>query len=760
MTNCAVAQVVKDNTLPNNSQVSTQNNIITIEGGTRAGDNLFHSFDQFSVPQGITAEFKNAVDVKNIISRVTGNSISQIDGIIKNQYEANLFLINPNGIIFGSHASLNIGGSFVATTADSLNFADGKNFSAKDASSTPSLLSISVPIGLQFGTAAASIRNQSQASPNGAVNSLGGSVGLQVKPGKTLALVGGELIMEGGNLTAPLGRIELGSVGSNSSVSLNPVSQGWSLGYEGVHDFRDIQLITRTTDGSVFPSQIDLGSNGGGNIQVQGRTVELNGRNVRLSSRTLGSNNAGDVEINANKLIVRNGAQIRTVTIGEGASGNLTINASESVEVIGSFLVPDTNRVEPSVLDSTTTSGGRAGDIRINTKKLVVQNGGRISTISTGIVRDEKLVLATGSGGDLVINATESVEVSGRARHVFSGLFASTNSYGNAGKLTITTGKLTVENSGMVAVGSAIFRFSGLIGDSNNLGSAGELNISARSIVLDTQGKLLSNSELGQGGNIDIQVQDSLIMRRNSQISTNAGATLVRGNGGNITINATNGFIIAVPDENSDITANAFSGSGGKITINASSIIGFFPRTRKDLVELLATNNPEQLNPNRLPSSDITAFSQQNPSFNGIIQINTPDADPSQGLIQLPKNPIDTSRQIVASCGLSGNANRSFFVSTGRGGIAPSPTETLINDAVLADWITLSATGIGEQHTQQVNSSDRLRPTASEPDKIIEAQGWQRDHNGNIVLVAQAPTVTPHKPMLNSSACAVVGSRE
>ncbi|MBD2503062.1 two-partner secretion domain-containing protein [Anabaena azotica] len=765
VTNCAVAQVVKDNTLPNNSQISTQSNIITIEGGTRAGDNLFHSFEQFSVPQGITAEFKNAIDVKNVIGRVTGNSISQIDGILKNQYNANLFLINPNGIIFGSNASLNIGGSFLATTADSLNFADGKNFSAKNASSTSSLLSISVPIGLQFGANPAPIRNQSQASPNGARNSLLGSVGLQVQPGKTLALVDGGLIIEGGNLTAPLGRIELGSVGGNSSVSLNPVTQGWSLGYEGVQNFQDIQLITRTNDGFVFPSQVDVGGNGGGNIQVQGRTVELNGRNVRLSTQTLGLNNAGDITINANKLIVSNGAQIRTVTFGEGASGNLAVNASESVEVIGGFLVPNSKIVETSALTTSTASAGKAGDIRINTKRLIVQDGGEITTSSGGSLNfnPRKIILATGSGGDLIVNASDSVEISGRARNVLSQLSAYTNSYGDAGKLTINTGKLTVKDLGQIAVGSTVLRFGGLIGDSSSLGSAGELNISARFIVLETQGKLLSSSELGQGGNINIQVQDYLLMSGKSQISTSAGITSGRGDGGNIRINAPNGFIIAPPNQNSDITANAFSGTGGKIFINASSVIGFAPRTRDDLIKLLETNNPEQLNPNRFPSNDITAFSQENPSFDGMVRINTPETDPSQGLIELPKNVIDTSTQMATSCSFTANSKKSSFVYTGRGGIASSPTDPLMSDAVLADWIVLptdkgSTTGVGDQNTQQVNSSDRLPPTVNDTPEIIEAQGWQKDGNGNIVLVAQTPTITPHKPMLNSSACALVGT--
>jgi filamentous hemagglutinin family protein len=294
-----LAQISSDGTLPIPTVVppSVNGNDFLINNGTRSGNNLFHSFSQFSVPTKGSAIFNNATDVQNIFSRVTGSQLSNIDGILKTQGNANLFLMNPNGIIFGPNAQLQLGGSFLGTTANSIKFGDGIEFDTVNA--TPALLSVKVPIGLQMGSTSGSIQVQGSghtlvnARPTVRATSYVQQQGsLKVSPGNTLALIGNNIQLSGGILTAENGQVALGSVG-NSTIEINTTTPQWGFSYNEISNFSDIQLTNAAL--------LDTTGSAGGSIQIQGKTVQIQNSSL-LFIQTQGAQNAGSISIHADVL--------------------------------------------------------------------------------------------------------------------------------------------------------------------------------------------------------------------------------------------------------------------------------------------------------------------------------------------------------------------------------------------------------------------------------------------------------------------------
>ena len=453
------AQIVPDNTLPVNSGVTPGCTVCTINGGTVRGTNLFHSFSEFSVPTGGEAFFNNALPIQNLLTRVTGNSVSNIDGLIRANGTANLFFLNPNGIIFGQNATLNLGGSFFASTASSLVFADGTVFSAKPDTSTPPLLSVSVPLGLQYGSNPRSIQVQ------GAT--------LEVGVGQTLALVGGNVELNGGALYTPLeppgGRVELGGLAGEGTVELVANDPYLGLSFPVGVPRADVSL----SNGAV----VDVVASGGGSIGINafnltmtqgsqllagiatGRgSVDAVAGNIEINATgTLGLSESdifndvdprakgqgGDVNITTSQLRVSGGSEVSASTYSEGDGGNLTVNASNQVQLIGTSA--DGQFVSGLFASAEPGASGKAGDLTINTGTLLVQGGAQVSAGTFG----------EGDGGNLTVNASQQVQVIGTSvdGQYFSDLSAQANpgASGKAGDLTINTGTLLVRDGAVVS---------------------------------------------------------------------------------------------------------------------------------------------------------------------------------------------------------------------------------------------------------------------------------------------------------------------
>ncbi len=433
----AYGQIIPDTTLPNNSTVVNENNITTITGGTQAGANLFHSFEQFSIPTNGVAHFNNNLNTQNIFSRVTSLSISNIDGLIKANGTASFFLLNSNGIIFGPNASLNLGGSFLSTTANSVLFGDGSQFG--QISSAKPLLTMSVPVGLNFSSNSGDINiigngnNTIASNFQPIVSNNDFSLGLKVQPQRTLAIVGGDINVQGGILSSKGGRIELGSVNSGI-VSLVPNFYGWALKYEEVNSFKDIQLSQKTlVDTSGFES---------GSIQVQAKNLQLSNSSLLLTqnqgtslgnpitvntsesvvikdselpvgiasgiwSETLGFGKAGDIIVSTPNLTVQSSGQIFTSTFGNASAGNITLAVPDSLNIVGLLPGEKGNGV---IIGSLAIGDGRSGDIKISVGKLSIANGGVVLTSNLTPIKSNNI---TGGSGNISIDATNLVKVDG-----------------------------------------------------------------------------------------------------------------------------------------------------------------------------------------------------------------------------------------------------------------------------------------------------------------------------------------------------------
>jgi filamentous hemagglutinin family protein len=535
-----------------------------INGGATRGTNLFHSFQEFNVGEGRSAYFTNPAGIENILTRVTGTNPSNILGTLGvTGGNANLFLINPNGIIFGQNARLDVGGSFLASTASSLNFADGTQFSATAPQTTP-LLTVSVPIGLQFGTTAGSIRNEPQAA-----NSSEEIVGLQVQPGKTLALVGGDVSLDGGKLQAPGGRVELAGVAESGTVGLNVDGNNLGLSFADGVALSDVSL----TNGA----EVNVRAGGGGSIAINARNLNISGASTRVRAGIdsgLGSvdSMAGDIEIKATEAInidasvisnvvlgegvgnggninittgslrVSNGAVLNASTFGQGNAGSVNINARDTVSFDGVDSAGFPSGAASIVGD---TAGGNGGNINITAGSLSLTDGTRLSASTFG----------KGNAGSVNINARNTVSFDGG----YAASFVGETGVGDGGNINITAGSLSVTNGAQ------------LVAVTEGQGNAGSVNINARDTVSFDGGyaaSFVGETGVGDGGNINITA-GSLSLTDGAQL---AASTFGVGNSGSIFLQADESVSLA---RNSAIFSKVEAGgvgNGGDINITAGSL--------------------------------------------------------------------------------------------------------------------------------------------------------------------------------------------
>ena len=735
----ATAQIIPDATLPINSTVTPQGNSLLINGGTKVGENLFHSFEQFSISTGQSAHFNNALTIQNILSRVTGESVSHIDGLIRANSSANLFFLNPNGIIFGPNAVLDLGGSFFATTASKVQLADGGSYSASNPAD--SLLTVSIPIGLGFGSNPGAIHVQgtghnlivSFSSPVIRNSHSSQSSGLRVKLGQTLALVGGDIRVSGGILTAEGGQIALGSV-SSGQVSLSSSSEGWSLGYEGVPGFGDLQLDSRAladasglgsgsiqvrsrrlalADGSVFLIQ-NQGQLSGGAISIKAsESVTVSGTDpiARIPggfrNETLGLGKGGGINISSPNLLVQAGGIIQTLTFGPVPAGEIVVQAQELLQVIGAS--PRNFRVASNIA-SVSFGSGDSGDITLSARRMNFRGGGLVSSST----------LRTGPGGNVTVKATESIELVGVEPNLLtpSAISSSTLGSGAAGNLSINTPRLILRDGGRIdastgasgAAGSVTINAPESVEVSGRVPSSvnPSLVISSANIVDESLRKNFGLPPIPTGASGNVTINTPLLrVTEGAQITVRNDGTE---DAGTLRLNAASIFL----DDAGGITASTQSGEGGNIAISSRDIrlrnnsqisataggTGNGGNIRLDTGTLVLLEG-SQITANALagrggnisifaegifvsqPDSKITANSQL--GIDGNVQLNTPETDLQSALEQVNAQVISPEEIIAGSCLERRNKQQSSFIYTGTEGLPITPQSSFFLEEPLTE---------------------------------------------------------------------------
>lgn len=542
-----------------------------IEGGTTVGQNLFHSFESFNIDSGQRIFFLGPDDVNHIFSRVTGGDPSQINGVLGTfGSDANLFLINPSGVVFGSDASLSVQGSFVATTADGVQFGEGGQFNAIDPNAD-SLLAIN-PSAFFFS---------GLEQPKDIISH--GNLG--VPTGEALLFLGGDVVIDGGQLSSADGRVELGALAANGIVefSTTPFSLSFpkntSRGNVEISNDSSILAfnffsaqngnvvisannIDITGDSRIFTGVgpgLDIGDQQVGNVELKATgDITLSDTSFIVSS-VLGSaqtgdlsiGQSGDIRITADNLSILSGSALANGLNGSGSTGDIVISVNsrfllDGVEASG-FPSAILNNILPG-------AEGTSGEIEILAATVELTDGASIFATTSG----------TGDSGNVSIVAN-NVEISGG-----SSVLSDTGGTGNAGDISLTVQDRLVLN-GTPEIGSSI---SSEV-ESTGIGNGGNIQIDANSLEILNGSFIVANTEgLGNAGDIDITVQDQTVLDgvdRGGVIASEVELS-GQGNGGNVEILTDS---LTVLNGSQIIAGTEGIGNGGNIIINASDLVVF-----------------------------------------------------------------------------------------------------------------------------------------------------------------------------------------
>jgi filamentous hemagglutinin family protein len=548
------AQLIPDSTLssessriaPSNSSNGVSSDLI--DGGAQRGINLFHSFSQFNINDGEKAYFVNPTGVINILTRVTGGTESRIFGTLGVNGTANLFLMNPNGILLGKNASLDVRGSFVGTTADGIKFADGKFFSAKSNQEAP-LLSISTPIGLQFGGNQGNITNQSQS--------------LSLQPNQSLLLIGKDVNFDAAKIQITDGSVELAGVRGTGDIGLSTDSDRFGIIFPSNLERGNMSLING--------SKVNVTGGGIGSIAINSSNFEMSGGSEIIAgigeNLTATSQKSRDINIQAaNKISLTEGSLIANYTnpSSNGNGGDINVNTN--------FLALVGGRI------STRTLGtGNAGNINIKAGEVYVNNPTYKLPGRNNLQEDKPALDASnykndasdgksrglGVSGNISIFADRDITLIGQGQDSENKVISTYSAFGGKGG-----GSISLNANGSVYLSNAY------VGSPSFDGAQADISIFGKELVsIVANSRIRSGTKGPRAGDITIQ-SSGLVILKNSFINSNVGGT--NSQAGNISIQSGDIYISQLLNRPQDAALNSISegkGYSGRVSLIAQNNI-------------------------------------------------------------------------------------------------------------------------------------------------------------------------------------------
>lgn len=710
----AQAEVILDGTLGSAGTLQGPHFAIEASLGQQVGNNLFHSFAKFNLNSEESATFSGSNQIENVINRVTGGEPSHIDGALHSQIpHADIYFLNPAGVMFGPNARLNVQGSLYISTADYLRLGETGRFNATFPEQ--SLLTVAPPSAFGF-------LSESPAS----ISKDHGF--LKVPTGKTLSWIGGDLNLQDGRVAiqedliinslmgAPSGQINLISVASTGEVPINPEE----ISDTAFEQFGTITITDTTTGTDNFDrvlANVDVSGTGGGSVYIQGGRIifdngyvyadtlgEENGKNITVKASeelvlangsliTTGvfennafektSGDSGNITVTARQISITDGSRISTLSrIPLADAGNIRVSAQTAINISGRYAVP-ANQTYSSGIFSNTTDTGNGGQITIRTPNLTVANDGDIRTDTQGLGHagdidvqvntltltgggqinlssgNRKATIGTGRGGHLTLTARKNVLISGHEGETKpSGLLSNVFTAGEGGTIKVLAPLLEIRQQGTIQAGT------------QGKGNAGQITLEVDNLHIQQNGFITSESKAtGNAGTIHITAEDLTL--HNGAITTQAD----KSGGGDIFIRGNNRFDL----KNSTISARAQGTQahhqGGNLSIDNPNFL--ILEKSQLLANAYAGNggNIRIIAEQFIRSSDSILDASSQLGIDGNIMIRAPENDIESGLTVLPTPFLKAL--LKRQCAVRGEEQSSYLVILGRGGIPQSPANLL-----------------------------------------------------------------------------------